>query len=264
MHELYRPVAELMRSVATDIVMPRFCNLAEHHIIEKAPDELVTIADRESEEKLSWGLAEILPEAGIVGEEACETDPALLGKVGKGLNWIIDPIDGTGNFAAGKSPFGIMVAVADNGVILSGWIYDPVRDRLCHAAKGKGAYINEERVHARPSGAPLPIAALATYFMTPEQRADMKARAEGRFETVEIPRCAAEQYPRIVLGENDLTIFERSLPWDHAAGAIFLNEAGGRLSRTDGSPYMVGDARRGLLGAASPELWDEAARVLFG
>src|SRR3546814_4947290 len=76
---------------------------------------------------------------------------------------------------------------------------------MCHAALGKGAFIDETPVRARPSGAPLPIAALATFFMTPEQRADMKARSEGHFKTVDIPRCAAEQYPRLVLGENDLT-----------------------------------------------------------
>ncbi|MBK5265726.1 MAG: inositol monophosphatase [Alphaproteobacteria bacterium] len=263
MHELYHPVADLMRQVGSDIVMPRFQNLAAHQILEKAPDELVTIADKESEERLSEGLAAILPKAGIVGEEACESDPALLGRVGEGLNWIIDPIDGTGNFAAGHPPFGILIALADNGHILAGWILDPVRGRMCHGALGKGAFVDGEAVRARASGAPLPIAALATFFMTPEQRADMKARSAGHYTTVDIPRCAAEQYPRIVLGENDLTIFERSLPWDHAAGAIFLNEAGGRLNRTDGSPYKVGDARRGLLGAASPQLWDEAARVFF-
>src|SRR3546814_2425557 len=92
----------------------------------------------------------------------------------------------------------------------------------------------------------------------------MKARSEGHFTTGDIPRCAGEQYPLLVLGENDLTVFERSLPWDHAAGAIFLNEAGGKLCRKDGSPYVVGDDRRGLLGAVSPQLWDEAARILFG
>lgn len=264
MHELYGPVTALMRQVAADIVMPRFQNLATHHVEEKGPDDYVTIADKESEIRLSEGLAGILPDAGIIGEEACAADPTVLNSVGYGLNWIIDPIDGTGNFAAGRSPFGIMVALADGGRILAGWILDPVRGRMCHGALGKGAFVNETAVKARTSGAPLPIAALATYFMTPEQRADMKARSEGKFETVEIPRCAAEQYPRIVLGENDLTIFERSLPWDHAAGAIFLNEAGGRLCRTDGTPYVVGDDRRGLLGAASPQLWDEAARVLFG
>lgn len=264
MHELYAPVADLMRQVAADIVMPRFQNLADHHVEEKGPDDFVTIADKESEIRLSEGLTEILPEAAIIGEEACAADPNILAAAGNGLNWIIDPIDGTGNFAAGRPPFGIMVALTDNGQIIAGWILDPVRHRLCHGALGKGAFINEVAVTARPSGAARPIAALATYFMTPEQRAEMTSRSEGRFQTVEIPRCAAEQYPRIVLGENDLTIFERSLPWDHAAGAIFLNEAGGRLSRTDGSPYIVGDDRRGLLGAASPQLWDEAAKILFG
>lgn len=264
MHDLYRPVADLMAEVAAAIVMPRYQNLATHQVEEKGPDDLVTIADKESEARLSEGLAAILPEAGVIGEEACAADPSVLDRAGAGLNWIIDPIDGTGNFAAGRPPFGIMVALANSGNILAGWILDPVRNRMCHGALAKGAFVNEETVRARPSGAPLPIAALATYFMTPEQRADMQARSAGVFETVEIPRCAAEQYPRIVLGENDLTIFERSLPWDHAAGAIFLNEAGGRLCRTDGSPYVVGDDRKGLLGAASPRLWDEAARVLFG
>lgn len=264
MHELHGPVAALMRQVATDIVMPRFRNLADHQVEEKGPDDFVTIADKESEVRLSEGLSQILPDAGVIGEEACAADPTVLETAGNGLNWIIDPIDGTGNFSAGHPPFGIMVALVNDGQILAGWILDPIRQRMCHGALGKGAFVNEVATKARPSGAELPIAALATYYMTPQQRADMMVRSEGKFETVAIPRCAAEQYPRIVLGENDLTVFERSLPWDHASGAIFLNEAGGKLCRTDGTPYVVGDDRRGLLGAASPHLWDEAARVLFG
>src|SRR3546814_7722329 len=121
MDDLYLPVAELMRQVAADVVMPRFRNLADDHIEEKAPDELVTIADKESEARLSEGLAAILPEAGIVGEEACEIDAGLIGRVGQGLNWIIGPIEGTSNLAAGESPFGILVALAENGNILAGW-----------------------------------------------------------------------------------------------------------------------------------------------
>ena len=69
---------------------------------------------------------------------------------------------------------------------------------------------------------------------------------------------AAEQYPRLALGVNDVSIFERTLPWDHAAGALWLNEAGGKCARPDGSAYRVDDWRRpGLVGAASPALWDE-------
>lgn len=262
--ELHEPVVALMRAVGRDIVMPRYRNLAGHEVSAKsAPDDLVTIADKESEIRLSEGLAAILPEAGIVGEEACAADPSILERAGDGLNWIIDPIDGTGNFAAGNPPFGIMVALVDAGTTLAGWILDPLNGRLCHAMLGGGAHVDGERVQARESGAPLPVAALAVYFMSEEERADIRRRSEGRFTLVDIPRCAAEQYPRLVLGTNDLSVFARTLPWDHAAGTLFVNEAGGLCQRIDGSPYVVGDARRGLMGASSPRLWEEAATILY-
>ncbi|WP_066514281.1 inositol monophosphatase family protein [Sphingobium cloacae] len=252
-----------MRQVGRDIVMPRYRNLAAHEISEKAADDFVTIADKESELRLAAGLAAILPEASIIGEEACAADPAILERAGNGLNWIIDPIDGTGNFAAGKPPFGIMIALADAGTTLAGWIFDPLTSRLCHAALGGGSRIDGEPVQARESGADLPVAALAVYFMTPEERADIQSRSTDKFTLVDIPRCAAEQYPRLVLGQNDISVFSRTLPWDHAAGTLFLNEAGGLCRRLDGSSYQVGDQRPGLLGASSPRLWDVAAETLF-
>ncbi|MET0250417.1 MAG: inositol monophosphatase family protein [Sphingobium sp.] len=261
---LYEPVADLMRTVAREVVMTRYRNLSANDISEKAKDDFVTIADRESEARLAEGLAAILPEAGIIGEEACAADPAILERAGQGLNWIVDPIDGTGNFAAGRPPFGIMVALTDGDATLAAWILDPVTGRLCHATLGQGSRIDGVRVQARESGQPLPVAALAVYFMSEEERADILRRAEGRFALVNIPRCAAEQYPRLVLGENDVSIFSRTLPWDHAAGTLFLNEAGGRCCRMDGSPYLIGDTRRGLLGASSPRLWDMAAETLLG
>ncbi len=262
--DLHEPVVALMRQVARDVVMPRFRNLAADEIAEKAADDFVTIADKESELRLSEGLSAILPEAGIIGEEACAADPAILDRAGEGLNWIIDPIDGTGNFAAGNPPFGIMVALADAGTTLAGWILDPLTGRLCHALLGGGSHIDGQAVRAKESGGDLPIAALAVYFMTAEERADIQRRAEDAFAVVDIPRCAAEQYPRLVLGQNDVSVFARTLPWDHAAGTLFVNEAGGCCQRLDGTPYVVGDLRRGLLGASSPRLWDQAARQLFG
>ena len=262
--DLHEPVVALMRQVARDVVMPRFRNLAADEIAEKAADDFVTIADKESELRLSEGLSAILPEAGIIGEEACATDPAILDRAGEGLNWIIDPIDGTGNFAAGNPPFGIMVALADAGTTLAGWILDPLTGRLCHALLGGGSHIDGQAVRAKESGGDLPVAALAVYFMTAEERADIQRRAEGAFAVVDIPRCAAEQYPRLVLGQNDVSVFARTLPWDHAAGTLFVNEAGGCCQRLDGTPYVIGDLRRGLLGASSPRLWDQAARQLFG
>ncbi|MEC7932932.1 MAG: inositol monophosphatase family protein [Pseudomonadota bacterium] len=260
---LHEPVVALMRQVARDVVMPRFRNLAAHEISEKAANDFVTIADKESELRLAEGLAAILPEAGIIGEEACAADPTILERAGHGLNWIIDPIDGTGNFASGNPPFGIMIALADAGATLAGWILDPMTGRVCHALLGGGSHIDGEQVQARESGGDLPIAALAVYFMTEDERADIQRRADGQFAVVDIPRCAAEQYPRLVLGQNDVSVFARTLPWDHAAGTLFVNEAGGCCQRLDGSPYLVGDMRRGLLGASSPRLWERATQQLF-
>lgn len=262
MHALYRQVATLMETVAAEIVLPRYQNLAAEEIEEKAADDYVTIADKESEIRLHEGLSKILPEAGVVGEEAVAADPTVMDNVGNGLQWIIDPIDGTGNFAAGRAPFGIMVGLVDNGVIQAGWILDPLTGRMCHAALGGGAYIDEERIAAKETGADKPIAALAVYFLTVEQRAEIAVKAEGKLTLVDIPRCAAEQYPRLVLGTNDVSLFERSHPWDHAAGALLLNESGAKLARRDGTPYIIGDNKRGLLGASSHRMWDKAAQIL--
>ncbi|MBU0557041.1 MAG: inositol monophosphatase [Alphaproteobacteria bacterium] len=265
MHSLSAAVGTLMREVARDVVLPRYQNLAGHEVEEKTVGELVTIADREAELRLNDGLSRILPDAGLVGEEACAADPSLTEKLETGLNWVIDPIDGTGNFAAGKPPFAIMVALADAGIMQASWILDPLTGRLCEAALGRGAWIDGEPVKARESGANIPIAGLSVLFLDPADRQAMIDRVEGKFEVADIPRCAGEQYPRIVLGVHDLAAFERTLPWDHAPGALFVNEAGGHVARPDGSPYrLAADPGRGLLAAASPALWERAAGILYG
>jgi fructose-1,6-bisphosphatase/inositol monophosphatase family enzyme len=258
-------VLEVIRSAATGTVLPRFRTLRAHEIDAKAADDVVTVADREAELILAEGLARILPEAAIVGEEAAHADPALLQRLGDALCWIIDPIDGTNNYAAGKPPFGIMVALAEAGETLAGWIYDPLSGRLCHARRGGGAFIDGERVVACSSDASPPIAAISLVFMDQARRETMKAQIAPHYTLVDIPRCAAEQYPRLVLGVNDVSIFERTLAWDHAPGVLFVNEAGGKAARPDGRPYRVDEAQLpGLVGAASPALWDDLAARLAG
>lgn len=256
-------VDHLLRQVARDIVMPRFQNLAAGEVIEKAADDLVTIADHESEERLEEELRRILPDAYVVGEEACAANPAVQDRIGDGAVWIIDPIDGTGNFAAGRPPFGLMVALAVEGEVRAGWMFDPLTGRMCHARLAEGAFIDGERIRSKGSGSTVPVAGISLLFMDQDKRRRTLERAEGKLRMVDIPRCAAEQYPRIVLGRNDLALFERTLPWDHAPGVLFLNEAGGTALRADGSPYRVTDRRTGMLAAATPALWDIGARILF-
>lgn len=255
---LDRAVHALMCEAAERAILPRYRRLAAHEITEKAADDFVTVADHEAEAILAEGLARLLPDAAIVGEEAAHADPSVLDRL-SGLCWIVDPLDGTHNFASGGTPFGIIVALADGGLAQAGWLYDPLSGRFCHARRGEGAFIDDMRITALPSGKSPPVAAISLMFLDPARREAIKTHIAPHYTMVDIPRCAAEQYPRLALGQNDVSIFERSLPWDHAAGVLWLNEAGGKAARPDGSSYRVDDARTGLIGAANPALWDEIA-----
>ena len=252
-------ILALMQQVTRDIILPRYRNLTEGQIIAKAHDDLVTVADREAEEALYEGLAAIDGSLAVVGEEAAHADPSVLDRL-SGDCWIIDPIDGTHNFAHGQPPFGILLAQASGGLCRSGWIYDCVSGRFCATHRGRGAFVDGVRIAAQSTGGNPPVAAISAIFLDDARKQAVGAHIAPHYRVVETPRCAAEQYPRLALGENDVSFFERTLAWDHAAGALFVNEAGGKVARPDGSPYRVDEhGRTGLIGAASPALWDRLA-----
>jgi fructose-1,6-bisphosphatase/inositol monophosphatase family enzyme len=256
-------IRDLLRFASQRSILPRFRMLAAHEIEMKGKDDPVTVVDREVEAFLTDALTRLAPGVAVVGEEAVAADASVLDHL-SGQCWIIDPLDGTANFTEGKEPFGIIVALADAGRAVAGWIYDPIKDRLCHARAGEGAFVDGERIAARTTGQNPPVTAVSRIFLTPEQSAMVDAKLAPHYTLVDIPRCAAEQYPRLALGENDISSFKRTLAWDHAAGVLWLNEAGGKAARLDGSDYRVDEADKpGLVGASSPTIWDEfVARVL--
>lgn len=261
MTALDRQIERLLRDVAKRVILPRFRHLAAGDVADKGGGDPVTIADREAEEMISEALAILDPARVIVGEEASHADPTTLDGLRRSC-WIVDPLDGTRNFAGGRGPFGIIVAQADGGFAKAGWLLDCLSGRFCSAMRGHGAHVDGERIHARPTGHFPPIAAISLVYMDAARREATKRSLAPRYRLADIPYCAAEQYPRLALGTNDVSVFERTLPWDHAAGALWLNEAGGKAARPDGSPYRVDEAgRTGLLAAASPALWDELATL---
>lgn len=250
-------IRDLLRFAAERSMLPRFRALAEHEIEMKGEDDPVTVVDREVEAFLTDALTKLAPGVAIVGEEEAAADASVLDRL-SGACWIIDPLDGTANFTQGKEPFGTIIALADGGKAVAGWLYDPNTDRLCHAKIGEGAYVNGERTTARTTGKTPPVNAISRLFLTPEQNAMVDENLAPHYTLVDIPRCAAEQYPRLALGENDVSVFKRTLPWDHAAGVLWLNEAGGKAARIDGSEYRVDEhGRTGLVGASSEAIWDE-------
>ncbi len=256
-------VSALMRETAEKTLLKHYQKLSIGDVTDKAADDVVTIADTESEAMLAEGLAKILPDAVIVGEEAAHADPAIFERLSNKLCWIIDPLDGTNNYAVGKPPFGILLALAERGETVAGWIYDPLSGRLCTAHRGQGAWINGERFTSRVSGEDKPIAAISLVFVDQAKREALLEHIAPHYTLVDIPRCAAEQYPRIGLGVNDVSLFEKTLAWDHAAGVLFLNESGGKAARPDGSAYRVDrHLEPGLIGASSPALFDAMAERL--
>lgn len=261
--EITRQVRRVMNEAASRALLPRFQGLRAGDVAEKSPGEVVTVADTESEAILLEGLAKILPGALMLGEEAAHADPDMMSLAHAPLCWIIDPLDGTGYYARGTGPFGIMVALSTYGTTIGGWILDPLSGRFCSAVLGGGARIDERSVAVPPSTRKRPLTGLSPLLRTRPGRVEqITARLAPTHDLTEIPRCAAERYPAMVLGSADLTLYERTLPWDHAAGVLLLEEAGGRCARLDGSPFRVDDERTGLLAAGSSFLWDEAAGLL--
>lgn len=247
--KVMRGVTEVLREAAERVVMPRFNSLQPGDTIMKSAGEMVTIADREAEAMIGRSLQLLLPHARIIGEEACEAEPALVKSIGDGTVWIIDPIDGTANFAAGRAPFAMMVALLQDGELVGSWILDPLTDRLAVAERGGGAWINGERVKTSTKSVDLAclhgIASEA--FLPAERRVLIDRLRECAGTVIPTARCAGHEYPLVATGTQHFAFYWRTLVWDHAPGALLLTEAGGSVTHLDGTPYHPARQRTGLL-----------------
>lgn len=258
-------VGSLIRSAAASAVLPLFGHLDRGDVTEKAPGELVTVADRWAERILAEGLPPLLPGSVVVGEEGVAADPSLLDLLhGTAPVWLVDPIDGTANYAAGREPFAVMVALLDGGVVQASWILDPISDVLLTAALGQGTYRDGVRVRpAVDTSATALRGAVMTRFLPSEWQDSVRAGAERIGEVLPGQHCAAREYADIVAGHQQFALFWRTLPWDHAPGVLLLTETGGVARRLDGAPYHPTDDRNGLLVAADEQTWHRVRDTLL-
>ena len=143
---------EAVRDAARREILPRFRNLSADQIDTKSgPDDLVTVADRAAEARLTAAAQKLLPGALVVGEEGVAEDPAILDRFAEAeLAVVIDPVDGTFNFARGLAIFGVILAVTRHGQTVFGLLYDPVMDDWVQAHRGGGAPRRPGRVCHRP------------------------------------------------------------------------------------------------------------------
>ncbi|MBU0723503.1 MAG: inositol monophosphatase [Alphaproteobacteria bacterium] len=257
-------VSELLRETAETIILPRFRRLEEGDTQEKGPGDLVTVADLESEKFLTPALSRLLPGSHVVGEEAASASPHLLDLLrGDDPVWIIDPVDGTANFAEGSEMFAVMVALARRGEILAGWIYDPIRDRMAVAEAGEGAYLDDRRMSvSRPQPLADMIGTLSLKFVPTEERPEIRARAQNlrRFFSL---GCAGHEYLQLTEGRTHFSVYRRIMPWDHAAGWLLHKEAGGVGAFADGTPYAPTIHAGPLIMASDPASWDALRDLLF-
>lgn len=226
-------VAAIIRGVAEQEILPRFQRLERHEIHEKSPGSLVTVADTEAERVLHAELQRLLPGSLVLGEEGAAADPTLFDHLATDQPvWIIDPVDGTINFANSVPRFAVIVALAAAGEVHAGWIHDPVRHATAMASAGAGAWLSEaagdKRRLQRTSMPPLRAARGAAAGRFPGGRRAMDIlKQSGRTGRLHRVTSAAHEYLDLVEGRVDFATFGRVLPWDHAAGVLIHREAGG-------------------------------------
>ncbi|MEV6108207.1 inositol monophosphatase [Streptomyces sp. NPDC051940] len=248
-------VTDILREAADAAVTPRFRALAAGDVDEKAPGEVVTVADREAEELIGRRLRALL-DAPVVGEEAAAADPSLVRALREAdAAWLVDPLDGTANFVAGSPEHAVMAALVRHGETVAAWIVQPATGRAYTAERGAGAWCDGVRLRRAPGAAEKLRGDALTRFLDPDTRAHVEAAAPHFAELGAGSKCAGFDYPRLAEGERDFVLFHRTLPWDHAPGALLLAEAGGVVRRPDGSVYGPADDRTGLLAAADAESW---------
>jgi myo-inositol-1(or 4)-monophosphatase len=211
----------------------------------KGDVDLVTEADRQSEKLIVERLRAAFPDHGVYGEEGTRSH------IDSEYRWYIDPLDGTTNFAHGFPVFCVSMGLehrpasvsADaDGELIAGVIYDPLRDELFTAEKGKGAYLNGALVHASKTP-DLAEALIATGFPSSKRHTSPNIHFYQEFTLrshgVRRAGSAALDLAYTACGRID-GYWEFNLnPWDTAAGALMVTEAGGTMTGFDGSPFKL-------------------------
>ncbi|MEH1027710.1 inositol monophosphatase family protein [Micromonospora profundi] len=259
-------VGDLLLEAADQVVLPLFRKLDEADVSEKAPGEVVTVADRRAEELISAGLRRLRPGSVVVGEEGVADDPGLLRHLrDSGDVWLVDPVDGTANFAAGRRPFALMVALLTDGRPTAGWILDPLAETIAVGRAEDGTLLNGRPVGAAATVPPVGDlrGAAMTRFLPPEARERVRAGGRRLGELLPGQHCAGREYLDILTGEQQFTLFWRTLPWDHAPGTLLVRAAGGVARRFDGVDYHPADEGRGLLVAANEQVWADVHDALL-
>lgn len=222
-------------------------------------NNLVTQADIAAEKAIMDVIKSAFPNDGIVSEESAEK------KSGSAYKWIIDPIDGTVNFANGIPICCVSIGVEKNGEMVMGAVYNPLMNELFFAEKGKGAFLNENRIHVSDKNEVLHSCLVTgfpyTYINQPNGPLQVFGKLVGKGIPVRRLGSAAIDLCWVAAGRFD-GFYEHQLnAWDSAAGYLIVEEAGGKVTNLNGgkySPYQFG------IIATNGKIHDELVRYVQG
>lgn len=252
---------EAVRRAGTEILgwIGRF------EVHKKGPSDLVTQADLAAQDVVRRIVLEAFPDHGFVGEEG----PPGGADAPAGYRWIVDPLDGTTNYAHGVPHFAVSLALERQGTILVGAVFDPNRDECYMAVRGQGATLNGRPL--RTSGVVDLSEAIGAVGFPYDLRADSPDllvfnKAVFRCQSVRRTGCTSLNLAYLAAGRFDVYWAYSTHPWDVAAGVLLISEAGGVVTAPDGGPFDLQKAR--LLAAATEPLHKQlrqmAAEALAG
>jgi len=245
-------VIAAVKQVAHEEVMPRYQKVAHQR---KSDGSLFTEADLASQEALTRALQSIYP-GPVVGEEMTEEQQVERWLEGDAGLWCVDPIDGTTNFVNGLPYFAVSVALMRQGRSVLGVVYDPVADEVFYAEQGKGAWLGGER---------LPIKMHVPHIRNAMANVDFKRlRKQLCCELAAAPPYSSQrnygagtlEWCYVAAGCIDLYLHGGQKLWDYAAGALILEEAGGRMCTLTHDDFWADELwRRSVIAARDPGLF---------
>jgi fructose-1,6-bisphosphatase/inositol monophosphatase family enzyme len=254
-----------MQQAAEQELLPRFGNLEKSEIREKKPGDLVTVADVAAEKLITAGLNQILPGVPVVGEEAVAADPGLQDALRTAPRaWVVDPLDGTSNFAKGRAMFAVIVALVEHGKAIGGWIYDPINGRNAAAERGQGAWLGEERVRLSGHRTVKEMQGFVGFGFRRIVLEKMRPGSLDKLGAITSLNCAGQEYIAMMAGQRQFMLYRQIKPWDHAAGVLMVQEAGGYAARFDETPYAPTSQEGGLLSAPDKASWQQLHDIMLG
>ncbi|OUS16661.1 inositol monophosphatase [Rhodospirillales bacterium 47_12_T64] len=230
---MVRAAEKAARSLKRD-----FGEVENLQVSKKGPADFVSTADLKAEKILKEELKRARPEFGFLTEEA-----GIEKGESKDERWIVDPLDGTTNFLHGLPHFAISIALEVRGQIEAALIYDPIKDEMFTAEKGKGAYLNDKRlrVSARVGLDSIIVATGTPYLGRGDRGPFLREINTVMAQTAGVRRwgAAALDLAYVAAGRYD-AFWERDLSaWDVAAGLLLVKEAGGSVTEIDGRPFKL-------------------------